>query len=96
MTVYAIFIKRKTYDPDGLKKYGEMAGEAAKGFALDPIAFFGNHENMEGQPAEGAVIMRFGDMEAAKAWYFSPGYQKAKAQRNASADFDVIFVEGVK
>lgn len=95
MTAYAIFIKQKTHDQADLKKYGDMAAPTVKAHPITPLAFFGAYETIEGEAVEGAVILSFPSMDAAKAWYYSPEYQAAAAQRHASADFQVIFVEGV-
>jgi uncharacterized protein (DUF1330 family) len=40
------------------------------------------------------VLLKFSTMEAAKAWYFSDGYQAAAEHRKLAADYRVIFVEG--
>jgi uncharacterized protein (DUF1330 family) len=50
---------------------------------------------MEGDPAEGVVLLQFPDMDAAKAWYGSPAYQDAKQHRLKGADYRVIFAEGL-
>ncbi|KCZ90999.1 DUF1330 domain-containing protein [Hyphomonas jannaschiana] len=50
---------------------------------------------LEGADADGVVILRFPDMDAAKAWYTSPEYQAARAHRFQAADYRVILVDGV-
>ena len=44
---------------------------------------------------EGAVILRFPDMAAARAWYESPAYQEARKTRFQSADYRVFLVDGI-
>ncbi len=41
------------------------------------------------------VLIEFESVEAAKAWYDSPGYREARAAREASATASFIVVEGV-
>ena len=48
----------------------------------------------EGAAVEGAVILEFPTMEAAKAWYDGPGYSEARVDRFKGADYRVFIVEG--
>ncbi|MFL5910586.1 MAG: DUF1330 domain-containing protein [Gaiellaceae bacterium] len=41
------------------------------------------------------VILEFPDLEAAKRWYESPGYQEVKALREGAASLRMVAVEGV-
>jgi uncharacterized protein (DUF1330 family) len=41
------------------------------------------------------VILEFPDLEAAKRWYESPGYQDVKALREGAATLRMVAVEGV-
>jgi uncharacterized protein (DUF1330 family) len=42
------------------------------------------------------IILEFPDRESAKGWYFSPGYQAAKAIRDRAATTRAILVDGVE
>lgn len=95
MPAYAIFIKNSTKDAEELKVYGQKAGAARGDHKITPLAFYGPLEVVEGDPAEGVVLLQFPDMAAAKAWYDSPAYQDAKAHRLKGADYRVIFAEGL-
>jgi uncharacterized protein (DUF1330 family) len=94
MPAYAIFIKNKTIDPEELKTYGQKAGAARGDHKITPLAFYGPLEVLEGDAAEGVVLLSFPDMAAAKAWYDSPAYQEAQAHRLKGADYRVILAEG--
>ena len=54
----------------------------------------GRFEAMEGEARERNVVVEFRDFDTALACYRSPGYQAAKAIRNAHADADFIIIEG--
>lgn len=95
MPAYAIFIKNKTHDADLLKTYSQKAAGARGDHPLTALAAYGPIETMEGDPAEGVVLLQFPDMAAAKAWYGSPAYQDAKAVRLKAADYRVLFFEGL-
>ena len=95
MPAYAIFIKNKTVDPEELKTYGQKAGGAGAGHPITALAFYGPLEVLEGDDAEGVVLLQFPDMDAAKAWYHSPAYQDAKQHRLKGADYRVILAQGL-
>jgi uncharacterized protein (DUF1330 family) len=40
------------------------------------------------------VVLEFPSPEAARAWYESPAYQKAKSLREAAADTNAVIVAG--
>jgi uncharacterized protein (DUF1330 family) len=95
MAAYAIFIRDRMKDPEEFAVYGQK-GRAARGdHPLTPLAYYGAVETWEGQPAEGVVVLQFPTMEAARAWYNSPGYQEALVHRKRAADYRVVLVEGV-
>jgi uncharacterized protein (DUF1330 family) len=95
MPAYGIFIKNKTIDAEALKTYSEKAGPASAGHPLSALAYYGPLEVLEGEPAEGVVVLQFPDMAAAKAWYHSPGYQEALQHRLKGGDYRVILTEGL-
>lgn len=55
-----------------------------------------NPQVLEGEwPATRTVVLEFDSVEAAKAWYESPGYQAAIPLRQAAADTSVVIVAGL-
>src|SRR5882724_8037048 len=95
MSAYVVFIGEKTPDQGELDGYAKgaqttVAGHEAKVLEL---AFYGLHEDLEGAATEGAVILEFPNM-AAKAWYDSPLYRKAREHRFKGASYRVTVVEG--
>lgn len=95
MSAYAVFIKHKTLNQTELDTYAGLAREARPGHDITPLAFYGALESLEGPTPEGSVILQFADMAAARAWYYSPAYQKAREHRNLGADYTVFLIEGV-
>lgn len=95
MSAYVIFIRNSTIDPVEFATYGQKAGPAGAGHKITPLVFYGDLEVLEGDPAEGVVIVQFPSMEEAKAWYESPAYQDAKTHRLKGADYRVILAKGL-
>lgn len=95
MSAYLIFIRERIRDEAGFAKYGEMAGASMAGHPIEPLVVYGAIETLEGPQADGAVVVRFPDAAAARAWYDSPAYVEAREQRFKSADYRVVLVEGI-
>ncbi|WP_294906938.1 DUF1330 domain-containing protein [Tatumella sp. UBA2305] len=95
MTAYVIFIRDETVDQDEMQIYSEKASAAHGDHPMTPLAFYGPAEALEGPGTEGVVLLKFPDMDAAKAWYFSPAYQQAKQHRLKGAKYRVVLTEGI-
>ena len=94
MTAYVIMIRERITDPAELAIYKQLAPKARTP-DLKPVAFYGASEALEGEPADGIVVLAFPSMDAAKAWHGSPAYQEAMRHRQKGADYRVLLVEGV-
>ena len=95
MVAYVILTRQQTTDQSELDVYAKMAPAAREGHAMTALAFYGRHETLEGDPIEGAVVLEFPSIDAAKAWYTSPVYQEAVKHRFAGARYNAFIVEGV-
>ena len=95
MVAYVVFTREKMRKPEEYERYKEKARHAAKGHPLKPLALYGKYEMLEGPAIEGAVILEFPSVEAAKSYYNSPAYQDAVKHRFLGADYRVFIVEGV-
>jgi uncharacterized protein (DUF1330 family) len=95
MSVYFVMIREETIDAEALAQYGPKASAAAQGHPLKPLAVYGAMDHLEGNVFEGAVIIAFPDMAAARAWYDSPAYQAAVKHRHAGSRSKAFFIEGV-
>jgi uncharacterized protein (DUF1330 family) len=95
MTAYVVFTREKLRDHDEYQRYRDKARPAAAGHPMKPLALYGAHEVLEGPAIEGAVILEFPTVAAARAYYRSPAYQDAVRHRFLGADYRVFIVEGV-
>jgi uncharacterized protein (DUF1330 family) len=95
MSAYIVFMREKLRDPEEFKNYASCAGATMAGHSAKMRAVNGTFESLEGAPIEGAVIIEFPTMEAAKDWYESPAYREARLLRFKSADYRVFITAGV-
>ena len=95
MSTYLIFTRDKTIDQRELDIYSKEAGATLVGHEAQVLAFYGPHEDLEGSITEGTVILQFPNKVAAKAWYESPAYKRAREHRFKGAKFRVTLVEGI-
>ena len=95
MVAYVVFTREKMRNPEEYERYREKARPAAKGHPLKPLALYGKYEVLEGPAIEGAVVLEFPTLEAAKTYYYSSAYQDAVKHRFLGADYRVFIVEGL-
>jgi uncharacterized protein (DUF1330 family) len=95
MSAYIIFIRDRVRDEAAMTEYSGLAGKTLAGHPLEPLAFYGAVETLEGAEVDGVVLIRFPDKAAAMAWYDSPAYTEARKVRHLGADYRVAVVEGV-
>lgn len=95
MPAYIIMTRERTHDSEEMARYGKKAKAAREGHDPQPLAFYGDFDVLEGSSMEGAVVLRFTDMAAARAWYESPAYQEARQHRFLGADYRVFIVDGL-
>ena len=99
MATYIIFIREgEIVDAEAMKTYqGGMAsvGAVSKSTGMKPLIAYGALEMLEGDAADGAVVLEFPDEAAAKAWYFSPEYQELVKIRQKAAPYRAMMVKGL-
>jgi uncharacterized protein (DUF1330 family) len=76
MSAYMIFTREKTLDKAEMATYSQQAFATMQGHPGKLLAAYGPHEVLEGTATEGALILEFPTVEAAKAWYDSPAYRQ--------------------
>ena len=96
MSAYVVLTRERTHDTKEMEQYATKAKAAREGHDPQPLAFYGDFEVLEGSDMEGAVILRFPDMAAARAWYQSDAYQEARKHRFQGADYRVFIVDGME
>ena len=84
-------------DPVRYQSYREMVLPTITAYGGRFIARGGRTEVLEGAWApRRVVIVEFPSLERAKEWWASPGYEEAKALRQATSEGTLIVVEGLE
>lgn len=95
MTAYVVFTRDEIVDPAEFDKYVADVDASFEGHEMNLLADYGTFETLEGEEIDGAVILAFPDMDAARAWYRSPEYQKTAQHRFKGARYRGFIVEGI-
>ena len=95
MPALIVFLRERIRDKAEFDVYSGMAGKTMAGHTAKPLVVYNTCETLEGPPLEGAVVVEFPSMEAAKAWYDSPAYREAREHRFKSADYRVFITETI-
>lgn len=83
-------------DPESYEPYKALASESVTAFGGTYRVRGGPVEALEGEaPAGRIVVLEFPDIESARAWYHSDGYQAAAAIRQAASSGRMFLVDGV-
>jgi uncharacterized protein (DUF1330 family) len=96
MSAYIVYVRDRITDPEEFKIYQQTAPAASAGQPINPLAFYGAVETLEGLPVDGAVILEFPTVADAKASYNSPLYQEALQHRLKGAEYRVFIIEGIE
>ena len=95
MTAYVIASVNVT-DPEKYKSYMALSPAAVEAAGGKFVVRGGNLKVMEGQwPCPRVVVIEYPTREAAEAFYNSPLYVAARAEREGAAEFSMIVVDGV-
>jgi uncharacterized protein (DUF1330 family) len=95
MAAYLMFIRDRVRDEAAMAQYAPLAQQSTAGHPLEPLAFYGPVETLEGATVDGVVLIKFPDAASARAWYDSPAYTEARKFRHLGADYRVAIVEGL-
>lgn len=94
MSAYMVFTREKTLDQNELSLYSKEVPATLAGHQVKILALYGQHEDLEGDPTEGTVILEFPTIEAAKAWYDGPEYRKVREHRFKGSTYRVVLIQG--
>lgn len=95
MAAYAVFIREgEVVDAEAMTRYQTANRAGPPPVGMKPLAVYGDMETVEGDAADGIVILEFPDKQAAKDWYFSDAYQEAAKHRMQAAPYRCFIVEG--
>jgi uncharacterized protein (DUF1330 family) len=91
-----VIIETDIHDPEQYERYKAASPAAVAGGGGRFLARGGELAVLEGDwdPAR-IVVLEFPDLETAKRWYESPGYQEAKRLRDGAATLRMVAVEGI-
>lgn len=82
--------------PEQYTEYQKWSTRAMQAHGAEICVRGGQVEVLEGDWDPGrTVILKFGSVEAARAFYDSPEYEKAKVARQGAAIMRLVLVEGV-
>jgi len=83
-------------DPATYERYKELAPPSIAAYGGRYVARGGLTETLEGNwRPKRVVILEFPSLERARAWWDSPEYASAKTVRQASADAEILLLEGL-
>ncbi len=96
MAAYMIFIREgEVFDPEQMAAYQNRNRENTSPGTLKPLVVYGAMETLEGEAADGIVLLEFPTADDARAWYHSDEYQAAAEHRKLAAHYRAFLVEGV-
>jgi uncharacterized protein (DUF1330 family) len=95
MPAYVI-VQITVHDTATYERYKELAPPSIAAYGGRYLVRGGPTQTLEGgwRPAR-FVVLEFPTADAARAWWASPEYAEAKALRQASAQTEMLLVEGV-
>ena len=82
------------HNADGYKEYVAALPDILRKFGGRYVTRGGRTDVVEGKNRSRVVVLEFPSYDAAMACYRSPEYAKAISLRQASADADLIVIEG--
>lgn len=95
MPAYVVFMRDETVDQVELDEYSAKVDASFEGHDMTLLADYGSIDVLEGDDIEGAVILQFPDMDAARAWYRSPEYQTVARHRFRGARYRGFILQGL-
>ncbi len=96
MVAYVIFTREEPVkDTAALEQYQNINQQSPRWPGLTPRAIYGSIHSLEGDAPDGAIILEFPNLQAAKNWYHSEDYQRAIPYRKLAASYRAFIVEGL-
>ena len=91
-----IIVQLNVTDPETFEAYRQQVVPTIEKFGGEYVVRGGEQEILEGEwPWARCVILKFADMDSAKAWHGSDDYAAPKALRQSASKANMIVVEGV-
>ncbi|MBK3565105.1 DUF1330 domain-containing protein [Streptomyces sp. MBT62] len=90
-----VILTESIKDPAGMDAYSRAAGPSIAQGGASVLAADGRPQLLEGEwHGDRTVVLAFDSVEAARAWYDSEAYGRAKPLRHAAADTNAVIVSG--
>ncbi|WP_427917663.1 DUF1330 domain-containing protein [Streptomyces sp. cg40] len=90
-----VILTESVKDPAGMDAYSRAAGPSIAQSGAAVLAADGQPHLLEGEwHGDRTVVLEFDSVEAARAWYESEAYGRAKPLRHAAADTNAVIVSG--
>ncbi len=94
MAAYVVFIREGAIvDQAAMDAYTSSGASTPPPAHLKPLTVYGAMETIEGDAADGLVILEFPDVQAAREWYNGDYFERAKLRQKA-APYRGFIVEG--
>ncbi len=81
-------------DPERYKDYVAATAEPFAEYGAWFLVRGGRHQLLDGLGRQRYVVIAYRDVETARACYFSPGYQRARAIRQSASVADLVLISG--
>jgi uncharacterized protein (DUF1330 family) len=95
MSAY-IIVEIEITDPVGYEEYKKQAAATVKQYGGKYVVRGGACQTLEGDwKPKRIVVLKFDNVEQAKAWFNSPEYVEPRKQRHRTAKTRMILVEGL-
>lgn len=92
---YVVFIREgEVTDPEAMAAYQQGNASGARDPDMKVHTVYGAMECIEGESADGIVILEFPSMEKARDWYYGDYNERAKLRQKA-APYRGFIVEGI-
>lgn len=88
-----VILTEEITDPEGMKAYGRAASVAMGNVTI--LAVDAKPQVLEGEwHGHQTVVLEFGSVEDARAWYDSEAYTAARGLRQAAAETNAVILSG--
>jgi uncharacterized protein (DUF1330 family) len=93
MAIYMVYVCHSVSDRAQLEKYWASIPPTLEGHTVKFFAAYTPFEVLEGENVLGVFVAEWPSMEAARAWYDSPGYRAIRHLRMDNAKYTGVLVE---
>jgi uncharacterized protein (DUF1330 family) len=95
MSAYVVFIREgEIVDPEAMEAYRSGNQSSPPDPDMKALTVYGEMETIEGEGADGIVILEFPTFERAREWYYGPYNERAKFRQKA-APYRGFIIQGM-